>query len=127
MFQGLKFSFNGKDGEISPRQIISCLAMLESDAKDPNRVREEEPHTFDMGINKVAIVYQRILNFAGIECTDLDIALKFREDPKQVTEAHRVILGVVTALRPPTDYKPKGAGGKKKKTKSQPEPSSEST
>ena len=66
MFDGLDVEFEGKKGRVDSRRIIELLSILESSPSDPNRVREEEPETFNMGRNKVAIVYNKILRFAGI-------------------------------------------------------------
>jgi len=125
MFDGLDVEFEGKKGRVDARRIIELLSVLESSASDPNRVREEEPETFNMGRNKVAIVYNKILRFAGINVFDMDVAVKLRSDVDFVKQAYSDIGKILTALRPPEDYAPQVSEDPKPKAKAQKKKSAE--
>tara|TARA_R110000796_G_scaffold72029_2_gene163274 strand:- start:316 stop:696 length:381 start_codon:yes stop_codon:yes gene_type:complete len=113
MFDGMDVEFEGKKGRVDSRRIIELLSILESSPSDPNRVREEEPETFNMGRNKVAIVYNKILRFSGISVSDFDVAVKLRSDVDFVKTAYSDIGQILTALRPPEDYAPQVEEGSK--------------
>jgi len=123
MFDGMDIEFGLKKGRIDSRKIIELLSILESTASDPNRVREEEPQTFDMGRNKVAIVYNRILRFVGIDATDMEIALQLRIDVDFVKKVYSEIGQVLTALRPPEEYAPQAEESPKPEAKARKEKS----
>ena len=106
MFESMDIQFGKEKGTIEARRIIEMLSILESSPSDPNRVRESEPDTFDMGSNKVAIVYNKILRFSGIEVTDMEVAIKLRDDAEFVKKAYSEIGKILTALRPPKEYAP---------------------
>ena len=125
MFDGLDVEFEGKKGRVDARRIIELLSVLESSASDPNRVREEEPETFNMGRNKVAIVYNKILRFAGINVFDMDVAIKLRSDVDFVKQAYSDIGKILTALRPPEDYAPQVSEDPKPKAKARKKKSAE--
>ena len=125
MFDGLDVEFEGKKGRVDARRIIELLSVLESSASDPNRVREEEPETFNMGRNKVAIVYNKILRFAGINVFDMDVAMKLRSDVDFVKTAYSDIGQILTALRPPEDYAPQVSEDPKPNAKVQEKKSAE--
>jgi len=125
MFDGLDVEFEGKKGRVDARRIIELLSVLESSASDPNRVREEEPETFNMGRNKVAIVYNKILRFAGINVFDMDVAVKLRSDVDFVKQAYSDIGQILTALRPPEDYAPQVSEDPKPKAKARKKKSAE--